>query len=167
MRSVKEAWRSPGPLTESRLEAWGRELGEAAQAGNVFVCLQGELGAGKSTLARAMCRGAGVRGPVPSPTFTLINRYVGSDGRPVHHADLYRLEGPEGLADMGWQELLQTEGAVLLEWPERAADHLPSSRWDIRLELTPDPDLRTVTARAVGDVPPIPAVPPEPENDAC
>lgn len=154
-------------VTEGRLEAWGRELGRLALEGGVFVCLYGELGAGKSTLARAACRGAGVEGPVPSPTFTLINRYAGGGGLPVHHADLYRLEDPAGLVDMGWQDLLQADGAVLLEWPERAGDRLPAARWDIRLELLPDPDLRRVTARRTGGAPPIPPFPDDAERGAC
>ncbi len=146
-------------LDEVRLEAWGRRLGPVSLAHGVFVCLYGELGAGKSTLARAMCRGAGVEGPIPSPTFTLINRYPGRDGRPVYHADLYRLDGPEGLIDLGWQDLIQAEGPVILEWPERAGDYLPEVRWDIRLSLTDSPELRAVTARPVGGAPPIPPIP--------
>lgn len=143
-------------LPEENLSAWGWDVGRVALAHGVFVCLYGELGAGKSTLARAACRGAGVRGSVPSPTFTLINRYTGHEGRLVYHADLYRLSGPEGLADMGWQDLVQTDGAVLLEWPERAGDRLPTVRWEIRLEFVADPTRRRVTSRSMGGVVSVP-----------
>lgn len=151
-------------LSESSLRAWGRELGRESLVRGVFVCLYGELGAGKSTLARAACRGAGVEGPVPSPTFTLINRYAGAGGRPVHHADLYRLEGPAGLADMGWQELVQADGLVLLEWPGRAWDRLPAERWEVRLEFAADPARRRITATSMGCAPPIPPFPDPPAD---
>jgi tRNA threonylcarbamoyladenosine biosynthesis protein TsaE len=143
-------------LTEPDLEHWGREIGRAALAGGVFVCLYGELGAGKSTLARAACRGAGVTGPVPSPTFTLLNQYEGDGGVTVQHADLYRIHGPEGLSDMGWADLVQSHDLVLLEWADRADGYLPAERWEIRLEFSEDPARRRVRAVACGSVIPVP-----------
>ena len=143
-------------LTEPDLERWGREVGRAALEGGVFVCLYGELGAGKSTLARAACRGAGVTGPVPSPTFTLVNQYGGDGGATVQHADLYRIQGPEELPDMGWAGLVQSDDLVLLEWADRAKGHLPADRWEIRLEFVQDPACRRVGAIACGSVPPVP-----------
>ena len=146
-------------LTEEGLASWGRRLGEVALREEVFVCLYGELGAGKSTLARAACRGAGIAGPVPSPTFTLVNVYAAPGGRPVRHADLYRLTGPEQLWDIGWEDLLAGEGMVLAEWADRAGPHLPRDRWEIRLEMSAGPGVRVVTASAIGSAPPIPAPP--------
>lgn len=146
-------------LSEPDLEAWGREVGRLATTKEVFVCLWGELGAGKSTLARAACRGAGVRGPIPSPTFTLINRYVDATGRPVYHVDLYRLRGPTDLPDVGWDDLLRADGAVFVEWPERATGRLPADRWDIELRMMPDPDRRSVTVRRLGGSPAVPSFP--------
>lgn len=143
-------------LTELELRAWAFEVGRVAVLDGVFVCLTGELGAGKSTLARAACRGAGVRGPVPSPTFTLIHRHQGSGGSHVHHADLYRVETAGELHDVGWSELLRAEGAVFVEWAERAAGQLPPARWEIHLDMAVDPMRRRVSARAVGDAPPVP-----------
>lgn len=143
-------------LTESDLERWGREIGRAALEGGVFVCLYGELGAGKSTLARAACRGAGVTGPVPSPTFTLVNQYEGDGGATVQHADLYRIRGQEGLPDMGWAGLVQSDDLVLLEWADRAEGFLPADRWEIRLEFVEDPARRRASATACGSVPPVP-----------
>jgi len=143
-------------LTEEALEAWGRRIGRVALDAGVFVCLYGDLGAGKSTLARAACRGAGVQGSVPSPTFTLVNQYEGEDGSIVRHADLYRIEGPEALPDMGWAGLLQSDGVVWVEWADRAAGFLPADRWDIHLEIVADGAARRVTARARGAAPPVP-----------
>jgi tRNA threonylcarbamoyladenosine biosynthesis protein TsaE len=146
----------PVDLSEPVLEQWGREIGRAALEGGVFVCLYGELGAGKSALARAACRGAGVTGPVPSPTFTLVNQYAGRDGATVHHADLYRIDGPEELPDMGWAGLVQSDDVVLVEWAGRAEGYLPKDRWEIRLQFVDDPARRRVTVRTHGSVPPVP-----------
>ena len=146
-------------LSERALEQWGREIGRVAVEGAVFVCLYGDLGAGKSTLARAACRGAGVAGAVPSPTFTLVNEYEGPNGTTVRHADLYRIDDPEGLPDMGWAGLLQSDEVVFVEWADRAAGQLPPDRWDIRLEFVADRARRRVTARACGSAPSLPRFP--------
>ncbi len=102
----------------------------------------------------------GVAGPVPSPTFTLVNVHAGSAG-PIHHADLYRLDPPVGsrtLLDAGWPELLEAEGPVFVEWAERAGDWLPPDRWDVELHRVPDPDVRAVaiTPRGAAPAPPWP-----------
>jgi tRNA threonylcarbamoyladenosine biosynthesis protein TsaE len=144
---------------ESELEAWGRELGRAALRDGVFVCLYGDLGAGKSTLARAACRGAGVEGPIPSPTFTLVNLYVGAEGATVRHADLYRIEDPKDLSNMGWLDLVQCEEVAFVEWAGRAAGHLPEDRWDIRLDFLPDPSRRRVVGEVKGSAPLLPGRP--------
>lgn len=146
----------PLALSEPDLERYGREIGVAALDGPVFVCLYGELGAGKSTLARAACRGAGVRGSVPSPTFTLVNQYEGWGGTTVYHADLYRLDTAQSLLDMGWEALVQADGPVFVEWADRASGYLPADRWDIRLGFADDAALRLVAVRAQGAAPPVP-----------
>lgn len=151
-------------LDEGALEAWGRRLGEAATrpgpGPGVLVALTGPLGAGKTTLVRAACRGAGVEGRVRSPTFTLHNHHRPPGRRPIHHVDLYRLSGPEELDDLGWDELLDARGVVFVEWAGRAGDRLPRDRWEIRLEPAEDPSVRRVEARSAGDAPPMP--PPRP-----
>lgn len=147
-------------LTEEELEGWARRLGEAATAPGegpgVAVALIGPLGAGKTTLVRAACRGAGVEGKVRSPTFTLHNHHRPPGRRPVHHVDLYRLEGPGDLDDLGWDELVDARGVVFVEWADRAGGRLPEDRWEIRLEMADDPGRRRVEARAVGRAPPLP-----------
>lgn len=89
----------------------------------VVVTLAGELGAGKTSLARAWLRALGVQGTVRSPTYTLVEPYETSRGA-VHHLDLYRLSGTGGLERVGWRELRSGPGLILLEWPERAAGAL-------------------------------------------
>ncbi len=107
-----------------------------------LVALEGDLGAGKSELARATIRAlAGAEIEVPSPSFTLVQRYDLAD-LPVVHADLYRLADPEEVHELGLDEALQT-GALLVEWPERAADLLPADRLTIRLAVADGSDART------------------------
>ena len=156
---------SAGPLEldERALESWAAEVGRAAVEDGVFVCLHGPLGAGKSTFVRAACRGAGVRGPIPSPTFTLINRHVTDRGRIIWHADLYRLDAPDLLVDVGWPELLDGGDAVFVEWAERAGGWLPPGRWEVRLSFGGRQDLRNVEIVPIGSVP----RPPGPESVPC
>jgi len=102
--------------TESLGEQWGRE----AQRGWVLA-LSGDLGAGKTQLVRGLARGLGVASRVHSPTFTLVNEYVG--GRlPLFHLDLYRLETPEQIHGAGLDEFLQPDGVAVIEWAERLGD---------------------------------------------
>ena len=85
--------------------------------GGLMLLLRGELGAGKSTFARALIRALGHTGPVPSPTYTLVEPYEVS-GVPVYHIDLYRVSDEEELRYLGWTEL--DEGFRIVEWPDRA-----------------------------------------------
>lgn len=87
-------------------------------ADGLLLTLQGELGAGKTTLARALLRGLGVTGTVRSPTYTLVEPYE-LGGRTFLHFDLYRLAGPAELDALGYRELRATSTLSLLEWPER------------------------------------------------
>ncbi len=101
------------------MAAFGARIAAQLQAGDV-VELRGDLGAGKSTLARAVLHALGHQGDVPSPTFTLIELYDGADMRlPVAHADFYRLDDPQEVLELGLEDY--REGAALLaEWPENA-----------------------------------------------
>jgi len=93
--------------------------------------LEGELGAGKSTFARALIRSMGHKGAVPSPTYTLVEPYE-LPGRLVYHVDLYRVSDEEELRFLGWTEL--DDGLRLVEWPDRAPELLASA--DLRLVLS-------------------------------
>jgi tRNA threonylcarbamoyladenosine biosynthesis protein TsaE len=101
------------------------------------VCLWGELGAGKSTLARGLIRSLTTRDEdVPSPTFTLVQFYDGPDF-PVAHFDLYRITRPDEAYELGLDEALD-EGAAVIEWPDRLSRGLPRDRLDITLSLDSD-----------------------------
>ena len=146
-------------LTESELRQWGRRLGETLEV-PVVLGLTGTLGAGKSVLARAIGEGAGVRDPMPSPTFTLLQRYPASGGREVVHLDLYRLTVPEELWELGWMQIPGERDIVLIEWPERAGDLMPADHWRIGLVPPPhQPHLRDVEIERVGDPSPLPSFP--------
>jgi N-acetylmuramate 1-kinase len=126
-------------------------LAQELQPGDL-VTLSGGLGAGKTTLARAIIRSlAGdPELEVPSPTFTLVQTYDTEAG-PVVHADFYRLAGPGELCELGWEEIAEPS-IVFVEWPERAEAALGRSRLDIRLEVAPElgPDARTAAFAARG-----------------
>ena len=107
------------------------------------VCLSGPLGAGKSTLARALVRAlTSPHEEVPSPTFTLVQFYAGSIN--VAHFDLYRWADAEEAYEIGLDEALE-DGAAVIEWPERLDGALPPDRLDIAFELSDDASARRVT----------------------
>lgn len=106
---------------ESATRVFGQELGASARPGQV-IALVGTLGAGKTTLSAAITAATGSLDPVTSPTFTLVHEYRG--GRlPVFHLDFYRLESEHELAGLGWDDLLDSNGLILVEW----ADHFPEA----------------------------------------
>lgn len=132
-------------VTEPELRAWGERLGRAAVA-PLVIAISGELGAGKTTLAQAICRGAGVRDFVTSPTFALVQRYEGSRA-PVYHIDLYRLAGARELTNLGWDDVLRDDALVLVEWPERGDGYIPDDALHIEVEHHPtDPTRRLLLA---------------------
>ena len=127
----------PASLAVSKegLEAWGERFGREARA-PLVVAISGDLGTGKTTLIQAICRGAGVREAVTSPTYALVHQYV-APPFPVYHLDLYRLDRPEELTNIGWDEIVTSRALVLVEWPQRAGDRLPPGTKTIALEYDP------------------------------
>ena len=124
--------------TESLGEQWGRE----AQPGLV-IALSGDLGAGKTQLVRGFARGLGITTRVHSPTFTLVNEYVGGRLR-LFHLDLYRLETPQQLRSTGIEEFLKPDGVAIIEWAEKIAEidwHSTESR-HVTIEITSETERR-------------------------
>lgn len=140
---------SPIELSLDEMRRWGTTLGESLQPPRV-IALRGDLGAGKTTLVQAICRGYGVTTAVTSPTFALVHEYAGTRS-PVVHFDLYRLRDSRDLLQIGWDELIESHALVLIEWPERAEAALPTPRMEIRLEhvtrdgRVPRDDVRRLT----------------------
>ena len=106
--------------TEETEEA-GRVFGLAV-SGPLVLTLTGDLGSGKTCFARGLARGLGVDEayPVTSPTYTIVNEYPGR--LPLFHMDLYRLGGVDELEEIGYRDMLQAKGVIVVEWPERADD---------------------------------------------
>lgn len=103
-------------------EFLGQKLGKAVQPGTV-IAFQGDLGAGKTAFTRGLARGLGIRGPVTSPTYTIVQEYL--DGRlPLFHFDMYRLHSSEELFDIGWEDYLLRGGVCAVEWSENVMDAL-------------------------------------------
>jgi tRNA threonylcarbamoyladenosine biosynthesis protein TsaE len=123
-------------LTHAELEHWGTSFGRIAQA-PLVVTVSGDLGAGKTTLVQAICRGYGVTEEVTSPTFALVHQYASSRGA-VLHLDLYRLDGPHELDRLGWDEMMAEHALILIEWPERAEGRIPAVHVPIELDHLPD-----------------------------
>src|SRR5262245_23471113 len=106
-------------LTSASLErthALGRALGELAQAGDVIL-LEGELGAGKTAFTQGIGLGLGVDATINSPTFTILKEYEGR--LPLYHFDLYRLDEPDELYELGFEDYFRGEGVCVVEWAER------------------------------------------------
>ena len=103
-------------------EAIGAALGAKLKPGAV-IAYQGDLGAGKTAFTRGLARGLGYREPVTSPTYTIVNEYLG--GRlPLFHFDMYRLGSSDDLWDIGWEDYLDRGGVCAVEWSENVADAL-------------------------------------------
>jgi tRNA threonylcarbamoyladenosine biosynthesis protein TsaE len=119
-------------LTEKELRHWGEELGRSISP-PLVITLTGELGTGKTTLAQSICAGYGVIGEITSPTYSLVHEYSAPRSA-VFHIDLYRLDSPEQLTNLGWDEIIDSRSLILVEWPERAGNRLPEDHLPIDLD---------------------------------
>jgi tRNA threonylcarbamoyladenosine biosynthesis protein TsaE len=133
--------------SEEETIALGREL--AGELGDGVVLLIGNLGAGKTTLAKGIVEGRNgtPADEVSSPTFTLIHQY--GDNSPVYHVDLYRLDESREVEGLGLDDLFRSRVLTLLEWAERFPALLPRTRTEIRLRALPD-DSREIDVMRVG-----------------
>lgn len=114
----------------------GRRLSQQLQDGDVLL-LTGDLGAGKSELMRGVAEGLGIEGPIPSPTFTLLNLYQTGRLR-LHHFDWYRLQDAEEIEAAGLVEMIGGEGLTAIEWHERAPELLPEDCLEIEINQLDD-----------------------------
>jgi len=110
----------------------GMQLGEALRAGDV-ICLQGDLGAGKTTFVQGIAQGWGSVDSVSSPTFILVNVYRGSDQKKLFHMDAYRLDSAPEAEELDLDSMLD-QGPLIVEWPERMQRLIPSERLWVQLE---------------------------------
>jgi tRNA threonylcarbamoyladenosine biosynthesis protein TsaE len=129
-------------LTESELVAEGELLGRSLPPHSVLL-FEGELGAGKTTLIKAVTRGLGVTTPATSPTYALVHHYAGRRG-PVYHLDCYRLRSEDEAADLDWETLTRDADALLIEWPERAGAWVPAPTHRLTLSHVAHPEYRAL-----------------------
>ena len=127
--------------------ALGRKLGKLLQPGDLL-CLQGDLGAGKTTLTQGIAEGWGSTDPVSSPTFVMVNLYRAQDGTPLYHMDAYRIESLPEAEQIGLDDML-AEGALIVEWPERIEPILPTERLWLTLAHVSENE-REITIAASG-----------------
>lgn len=128
---------------EAATAGLGAQLAAVLRPGDA-VALAGDLGAGKTTLARAALRSLGIDEDVPSPTFTLVQHYE-ARGLPVDHFDLYRVEAESEVEQLGLDDALQ-HGAALIEWPERAGAGLPPEALRIELQIAGPQSRRAIVS---------------------
>jgi tRNA threonylcarbamoyladenosine biosynthesis protein TsaE len=106
----------------------------ANSAGNIIFLFYGELGAGKTTLIKVLCETLGVTEQATSPTFSIVNEYIGRDSR-IFHFDFYRLKNQTEALDMGYEEYFYSGAYCFIEWPEKIPDLLPDHYTTIRIEV--------------------------------
>ena len=116
---------------EAETEAVGTEFAKALPDGTV-VALYGDLGAGKTAFVRGMARGMGIDARVSSPTFTIVNEYLGA--RELYHFDMYRLASSDELFDIGWEDYLNRGGVCAVEWSENVSDAFEGDEITVRIE---------------------------------
>ena len=122
-------------------EAFGAALGRVLQPGTV-IAYSGDLGAGKTAFTRGIARGLGILESVTSPTYTIVNEYLG--GRlPLFHFDMYRLASSDDLWDIGWEDYLERNGVCAVEWSENVADALENPLF-IHIEKLDDTSRRII-----------------------
>jgi tRNA threonylcarbamoyladenosine biosynthesis protein TsaE len=134
--------------TADGMRALGRTLGNALRSagdGALVIGIEGELGAGKTTLVSGVLAGVGVAGAIRSPTYTLIEPYEAA-GLQLYHIDLYRLSGAREVEALGIRDLLDARAVLLIEWPARGAEALPTA--DLSVSIEYQAAGRLVAARA-------------------
>ena len=119
---------------ENATQAFAQQLAGQAALRNAFVCLRGNLGAGKTTLVRHLLGALGVQGRVKSPTYAVVEAYT-LPGLDIWHFDFYRFNDPREWEDAGFRDIFASPGLKLAEWPDKAASMLPPADLDIQLEV--------------------------------
>lgn len=133
-------------LEETR--KFARQIADLCRDKNAVICLDGDLGAGKTTWTKSFGKELGVKSTINSPTFTIMKTYKMADGRPLVHIDAYRLEGAD--QDLGFEESFE-DGITVIEWGSFIPNHIPADHLEIALEEGIDEN-RSVKMSASGPV---------------
>lgn len=129
----------------------GRKIGEKAGPGQIYT-LDGDLGVGKTVFTKGLAWGLGIREPVNSPTFTIVQEY--RDGRlPLYHFDVYRIEDPEEMEEIGYDDYFFGNGVCMIEWADRIRELLPEQVISVEIEkdLEKGFDYRKITIEGLGE----------------
>ena len=131
--------------TENIAKAFSKEL----KTGDV-VCLNGDLGTGKTAFVQGLVKALGYAEPISSPTFTIVNCYEGAR-LPIYHFDVYRIEDSDEMYEIGYEEYVYGDGISLIEWSEKIKDILPCDRYDITIEkdYSKHEDYRKITIERI------------------
>ena len=122
---------------EAETEAFGSELAGKLQVPTV-ICMYGELGAGKTAFVRGLASGLGITAAVSSPTFTIVNEYPGKPE--LIHFDMYRLHGADELFDIGWEDYLQRNAVLVIEWSENVEEAFDGSEISVHIQKLSETD---------------------------
>ncbi|MCJ7769329.1 MAG: tRNA (adenosine(37)-N6)-threonylcarbamoyltransferase complex ATPase subunit type 1 TsaE [Dehalococcoidales bacterium] len=130
----------------SETHRFGINIGKLAMPGDILL-LVGKLGAGKTCLTQGIARGLGIEGYIPSPSFVLIRQFYGR--LPLYHIDLYRLDLPQEIADLGLDDYLYGQGACVIEWAEKGSNLMPPEHMLIKIDYLGDTE-RSLKLEAYG-----------------
>ena len=136
--------------TEEQTKSIGRFIGQHLQGGDIL-CLEGELGVGKTVFSKGVAEGLNIFGPITSPTFTIVNEY--DEGRiPFYHFDTYRIEEVEEMDEIGYEEYFFGQGVSLIEWPSKIREIMPGSAiwFTMEKELDKGTEYRRITIEGTG-----------------
>lgn len=120
--------------TEDQLDEVAREIITLVEVCPV-VCFYGEMGAGKTTLIKVICKNIGVQDSMNSPTFSIVNEYRDESDDPVYHFDFYRIENLREALDIGVEEYFYSENLCFIEWPEKIKELIPENHLEISIKL--------------------------------
>ena len=131
--------------THSEIETWevAKQFAATLKSGDV-VCLEGDLGAGKTTFTQGLCAALGAKRAVTSPTFCIVSEHP-ADAFLVVHMDLYRLHDEDDVLQIGWEDYLARGAVLVVEWPDRAGSLIPSDAKHIHFSYTEDGAARMIS----------------------
>ena len=133
---------------EAETEAFAQALARQPSIGHALIALQGDLGAGKTTFVRHLLKSLGVAGHIKSPTYAVVEPYtLSASGLNIWHFDFYRFNDPREWEEAGFRDIFASPGLKLVEWPEKAGDHLPQPDLLIHIEMLAD-ESRAITLTA-------------------
>ena len=132
--------------TENIAKAFSKEL-----KGGDVICLNGDLGTGKTAFVGGLVKALGHTEPISSPTFTIVNCYEGGKF-PIYHFDVYRIEDCDEMYEIGYEEYVYGDGITLIEWSEKISDILPQDRYEITIKKNYDKheDFREINVERIG-----------------